>query len=80
MPMMAVRRVRMRMPQAPVPMTVAMRPVRVDRPVVDVIVMFVVRVAMLVLQLLVLVHVLVPFGDMQPDADGHQGARRDQLH
>lgn len=77
--MMAVGRVRMRMPQAPVPMTVTMRPARVDRPVVEVIVMFVVRVAMLVLQLLVLVHVLVPFGDMQPDTDGHQGARRNQL-
>ena len=80
MAVMAVGCVPMRMPQAPVPMAVAMRPVRVDRPVMDVIVMFVVRVAMLVLQLLVLVHVLVPFGDMQPDTDGHQGARCDQLH
>ena len=72
--MMAVWRVPMSMPQTPVPMTVAMRPVRVDRPVVDVIVMFVVRVAMFVLERLVLVHVLVPFGDMQPDTAPRKGA------
>src|SRR5580658_6900406 len=77
MAMMDVRVVGMPVPKGLMPM-----PVRMGlghRPVVSMAMMFVVGVAVLVLDGLVHMFMGMTFGQMQPDAERHQQARNDQL-
>ena len=69
---MRVRIVGMRMRQRLVPVRVRVPRPRSDRLTVGVLVMRVVPVLVGVLQWLVRVPVLVPLGQVQPDARGHQ--------
>ena len=50
-----------------------------DRPFVSVSMMLIVDVSVFVLERLVLMLVAVPFGQMKPEAEGHQHAGNDQL-
>ena len=66
----------------PVPKRLMPVPVRMrlrHRSFVSMAMMFVVDVAVLVLDRLVRVVMAVPFGQMKPDAERHQQARNDQL-
>ena len=68
--------------RVPVPKRLMPVPVRMrlgHRPFVSMAMMFVVDMAVLVLERLVRVFVAVPFGQMKPDAERHQQARNDQL-
>src|SRR5262249_9189054 len=75
---MAVRRVPMGVPQRGVLMPMGVRlPDRVARPMV-MSMMLVVHVRMRVAHRLVRVLMLMPFGDMEPHAQSHQGAGRQE--
>ena len=50
------------------------------RAVMGVLMVFIVRVPVLVPRLPVFMRVLVPFREVEPDAHGHQGTRRDERH
>ena len=68
--------------RVPVPKRLMPVPVRMrlgHRPFVSMAMMFVVDMAVLVLDRLVRVFVAVPFGQMKPDAERHQHAGNDQL-
>lgn len=71
-PVVDVRKVRVPVRQNAMPMRVHMRLAPVPRKVMLVLVMRVVSMRMRVLERLMRVLVLVPFSNMQPDADGHQ--------
>ena len=76
---MHVRHVRVPVPQTDVPVTMRMRLAGwVVRPM-DVLVVLVVDMGVRVLQRVMLMFVLVGFGQMQPDAEGHQHACGEQL-
>ena len=77
--MVAVRRVRMSMPDRRVHVPMAMRLAPVDGTFVGMVVMLVVIMAVFVGKFGVLVNMIVVFAEMQPDPEGHQGAGRDQL-
>lgn len=77
--MVTVGHVRMGVTEVGMAVPVAVRPPRIDRPVMLVVVMLVVHMAMLVRHFLVLVLMLVALADVQPDADRHQDARRQEL-
>lgn len=77
MAMVDVRVVRMPVPKRFMPVPVGMR--LGDRPLVRMAMMVVVDMGMLVLDGLVRVVMGMAFGQMQPDAEGHQQARNDQL-
>ena len=76
MRVVGVRIVRVGVRQGFMPMTVRMSGSRGDRLIVSMPMMFVVHVLMLVFHRLVRMLVLVPFGDMQPDANPHQHCRQ----
>ena len=72
--MVAVRRMRVSVPERRVHMPMAMCLTRLDRSVMRMVVMVVVCMAMFVGEFGVLVNMLVTFTEMQPDAEGHQRA------
>ena len=72
--MMAVRRVRMGVPERRVHVPMAVRLARVDGPIMRMVVMLVVGMTVFVGKFEVFVHMLVAFAEMQPDPEGHQGA------
>ena len=74
MPVVQVRVMRMLVPHRFMPVGVGVR--FGDRAVVVVPVVVVVGVGVFVFQGVVAVGVFVAFGQMQPDAEGHQHARR----
>ena len=79
MAVMAVGYMRMGVMQAGVMVPVAVRPPRIHGPVMLMVMMLIVRMAMLVRHFCVLVLMLVTFADVQPDADRHQDACRQEL-
>jgi hypothetical protein len=72
MPMMRIWIVNMSMPHRRVAMPVGVR-LR-DRSLVGMLVVLIVNVAMLVVQRLMRVLVVMPFGQVQPQTDAHQCA------
>ena len=78
-PMVAVRRVRMAMPERRVDVRMAMRLARVDGAVMCMVVMVIVGVAVFVGKFEMLVDVLVAFAEMQPHPESHQGAGQEKL-
>lgn len=70
MPTMEIRIVRVLMPNRLVPMPMGMR--LYYRHVMSVLMMFVVNVAMLMFQNVVLMFMLMPFGKMQPKTNAHK--------
>lgn len=72
MPMVSVRKMRMRMRHGAVPVQMAVRSSRLDRHVVLMLMMRVMNMHMLVFQRFMHVGMRVPFRQMQPDAQRHQ--------
>ena len=68
--MMEIRIVRMLMPNRLVPVPMGMR--FCHRRLMSMLMMFVVPVAMLMFQNVVLMFMLMPFGKMQPKTDAHK--------
>lgn len=71
-PVVDVRKVRVPVRQDPMPMRVHVRLAPVPRKVMLVLVVRVVSMRMRVFERLMRVVVLVPFANMQPDANAHQ--------
>ena len=74
---MKVRIVRMSVPEPVMPVPVGMR--LGDHAFVGVLMMWIVDMAVFVLDRLVRVVVLMAFGQMQPEAKGHERAGEDEL-
>ena len=79
MPMMEVRVVRMPVHQAHVPMAMSVRFARRVAGAMRVLMMLVVTMPVFMLHRFVNVLVLVPLGQMQPEAETHQSASNEQL-
>ena len=75
----AVRRMRVSVPQRRVHMPMAVRLCGIDESLMWMVMVVVVCMTVFVAEFGVLVKVLVVFAEMQPDSEGHQGAGRDQL-
>ena len=80
MRMMHVRHMRVAVLQAGVLVAVRVRIVRRVSGAMRVLMMDIVVMQMVVLHGVVVVLVIMNFGEMQPDAARHQGARRQKLH
>lgn len=79
MPMMNIGIVGMAVPYGVVDVPVRVGLARWLGAVVGVVMVVIVHVAMLMREPIVVMLVLMPFGQMQPDSERHQPARRDQL-